>query len=91
MTLAGRMSWPSRPCRRAAPGPDAHRVRGLAPHADDLTVDPLSGGRARVRIHTRWFAHGFAGLVEALVAPTLLGRVYREQLRLLDRDACASC
>jgi uncharacterized protein YndB with AHSA1/START domain len=49
-----------------------------------FTVDPLGSGRSRVRINTRWHANGFAGLVERLVAPPLLNRVYREELRLLD-------
>jgi uncharacterized protein YndB with AHSA1/START domain len=50
-----------------------------------FTVDPASGGRSRVRIHTRWYTDGFAGFVESLVAPTLLARVYREELRLLNQ------
>jgi hypothetical protein len=49
-----------------------------------FTVDPEPYGRARVRIHTRWHAQGIAGLVERFVAPILLKRVYREELRLLD-------
>ncbi len=52
-----------------------------------FTVDPEPYGRTRVRIHTRWYADGFAGLVERIVAPRLLARVYREELRLLDRYA----
>ena len=52
-----------------------------------FTVDPLPSGRALVRIHTRWYTDGFAGLVERLVAPRLLARVYRDELRLLDRYA----
>lgn len=52
-----------------------------------FTVDPVPYGRTRVRIHTRWYTDGFAGVVERLVAPPLLARVYREELRLLDRYA----
>ncbi len=52
-----------------------------------FTVDPEPNGRTRVRIHTRWYADGFAGRVERLVAPRLLRRVYREELELLDRYA----
>ena len=52
-----------------------------------FTVDPEPYGRTHVRIHTRWYTDGFAGLVERLVAPRLLARVYREELRLLDRYA----
>lgn len=50
-----------------------------------FTVDPAPGGRSRVRIHTRWYSYGLAGFVESLVAPTMLARVYREELRLLDQ------
>ena len=52
-----------------------------------FTVDPEPDGGSLVRIHTRWYTHGFRGLVERLVAPRLLRRVYREQLELLDRYA----
>lgn len=52
-----------------------------------FTVDPEPYGRTRVRIHTRWYTDGFAGLVERLLAPRLLRRVYREELELLDRYA----
>ena len=52
-----------------------------------FTVDPEPFGGSRVRIHTRWYTDGFAGLVERLVAPLLLARVYREELSLLDRYA----
>ena len=52
-----------------------------------FTVDPLTGGRSRVRIHTRWYTDGVAGIVERLVAPRMLSRVYRQELELLDRYA----
>ena len=52
-----------------------------------FTVDPGPGGSSRVRIETRWFAYGIRGLVERLVAPRLLRRVYRDELALLDRYA----
>ncbi len=52
-----------------------------------FTVDAEPGGGSRVRIHTRWFARGLSGRVERLIAPLLLARVYREELRLLDRYA----
>ena len=50
-------------------------------------VDPQPDGGSRVRIETRWFTDGVQGLVERLVAPHMLRRVYREELRLLDRYA----
>jgi uncharacterized protein YndB with AHSA1/START domain len=52
-----------------------------------FTVDPEPRGRTRVRIQTRWHTDGLAGLVERLVAPVLLKRVYREELAMLDRYA----
>ena len=87
MTLAGRTT--------------AYRVRVGEPHPGRMliesdparrmlttfTVEPALGGGTHVRIHTRWYTDGLAGLVERLVAPSLLRRVYREELRLLDRYA----
>jgi Polyketide cyclase / dehydrase and lipid transport len=52
-----------------------------------FTVDPEPGGRTRVRIESRWHTDGLGGIVERLVAPILLGRVYREELGILDRYA----
>jgi uncharacterized protein YndB with AHSA1/START domain len=52
-----------------------------------FTVDPEPGGGSRVSIETRWFTDGLQGLVERVVAPRMLRRVYREELELLDRYA----
>jgi hypothetical protein len=52
-----------------------------------FTVDPETGGRSRVRIHTRWYTDGLSGVVERLVAPRMLSRVYRQELELLNRYA----
>ena len=52
-----------------------------------FTVDAEPGGGSRVRIETRWFTDGIKGLVERLVAPRMLRRVYRDELSLLDRYA----
>ena len=52
-----------------------------------FTVEPEPGGGCRVRIETRWYAYGIPGLVERLVAPGMLTRVYRDELKLLDRYA----
>ncbi len=52
-----------------------------------FTVDPQPDGGSRVRIETRWFTDGIQGLVERLVAPFMLRRVYRAELNLLDRYA----
>ena len=52
-----------------------------------FAVDPEMDGRSRVRIETRWFTDGLRGLVERLVAPRMLRRVYQAELNLLDRYA----
>ena len=52
-----------------------------------FTVDPEPGGGCRVRIETRWYAYGIRGMLERLVAPGMLMRVYRDELALLDRYA----
>jgi hypothetical protein len=52
-----------------------------------FTVEPQPDGSSRVRIESRWFTDGFQGLVERLMAPRLLRRAFREELRLLDRYA----
>ena len=52
-----------------------------------FTVEPELDGSSRVRIETRWYTDGLQGLVERIVAPGMLSRVYREELELLDRYA----
>jgi hypothetical protein len=52
-----------------------------------FTVDPERDGRSRVRIQTRWYTDGLTGVVERLIAPRMLARVYRQELELLDRYA----
>jgi hypothetical protein len=52
-----------------------------------FTVDPELDGGSRVRIETRWFTDGLQGLVERIVAPRMLRRVYQAELNLLDRYA----
>jgi hypothetical protein len=52
-----------------------------------FTVDHELDGTSRVTIHTRWYSHGLAGLVERLFAPRMLRRVYAAELTLLDRYA----
>lgn len=52
-----------------------------------FTVEPEPDGGCRVRIKTRWYSDGFQGLVERIVAPRKLRRVYRDELALLDRYA----
>ena len=87
LTLAGRTS--------------SYRVRVGEPHPGRMlieldparrmlttfTVEPAIGGGTNVRIHTRWYTDGVRGLVERMVVPFLLVRVYHEELRLLDRYA----
>jgi uncharacterized protein YndB with AHSA1/START domain len=55
-----------------------------------FTVEPEMDGSSRVRIETRWYTEGVRGLVERFVAPRMLRRVYREELRLLDRYAAGT-
>ena len=52
-----------------------------------FAVDPEPDGRTFVRIETRWYAEGLGGLVERLLAPRMLRKVYAEELELLDRYA----
>ena len=54
--------------------------------ATTFTVTP-DGAASRVRIETTWRAAGLRGLVERLVAPRLLGPLYRDELARLDRYA----
>ncbi|HSJ12784.1 MAG TPA: SRPBCC family protein [Longimicrobiales bacterium] len=50
-------------------------------------VDPIGERRARVGIATSWTARGIAGLVERLLVPRLLTRVYAAELAQLDEVA----
>jgi hypothetical protein len=52
-----------------------------------FTVDPGPNATSRVRIDTTWQASGLRGLVERIVAPRMLRRLYDEELALLDRYA----
>ena len=52
-----------------------------------FTVESELDGSSRVLIETRWYTDGLQGLVERIVAPRMLRRVYREELELLDRYA----
>jgi hypothetical protein len=52
-----------------------------------FTVDPERDGRSRVRIQTRWYTDGLAGMFQRLVAPRMLAKVYRQELELLNRYA----
>jgi hypothetical protein len=55
--------------------------------ATTFTVDPADGGRASVTIVTEWAARGCSGLVQRLLAPPLLRRIYAEEFRNLARVA----
>ena len=52
-----------------------------------FTVDPERDGRSRVRIQTRWYTDGLAGILQRLIAPRMLANVYRQELELLNRYA----
>jgi len=48
-------------------------------------VDP-EGDQSLVRIETSWeSSRGLAGLIERFVAPCLFGKLYREELDLIER------
>ena len=51
-----------------------------------FTVTP-TGDTSRVRIKTSYERAGLRGLVESVVAPTMLRRLYAEELTCLDRYA----
>ena len=50
-----------------------------------FTVDSVASGESLVRIETTWHTDGVKGLVERVVAPRMLRRVYATELDLLDR------
>ena len=50
-----------------------------------FTVDALPRGCSRVTITTAWETPGLRGVVEWLVAPRMLRRLYGDELTLLDR------
>ena len=52
-----------------------------------FTVDAGPNATSRVRIDTTWRASGLRGLVERILAPRMLRRLYDEELALLDRYA----
>ena len=87
LTLAGRTTENRVRVGEPQPGRMLIESDGSRRMLTTFTVDPVPYGRTRVRIHTRWYTDGFAGLVERLLAPRLLCRVYREELELLDRYA----
>ena len=58
-----------------------------SPLVTTWTVEPDSEG-SRVSIETVWPpARGIGGVLERLLAPRAMAKVYREELRLLDRYA----
>ena len=60
-----------------------------SPLVTTWTVEPAADG-TRVTIETVWpSAGGLGGLLERLLAPRAMAKVYREELRLLDRYARA--
>lgn len=54
-----------------------------------FTVEPAQGGSV-VTFHTTWTPRGFQGIVERLLAPAFLRRVYRDELDLLEQRAEAA-
>ena len=69
------------------PGRVIREVDILAPLVTTWTVTP-EGDHCRVRLETVWSsAAGLAGLLERLVAPRLMRRMYADELDRLDRYA----
>jgi uncharacterized protein YndB with AHSA1/START domain len=69
------------------PGRVIREVDILTPLVTTWTITP-EGDRCRVRLETVWSsAGGFAGLLERLVAPRLMRRMYADELARLDRYA----
>jgi len=53
-----------------------------------FTLQPANGGnRTIVTIETSWPSHGVRGVIERLVAPAVLRRVYVEELKKLNEVA----
>jgi hypothetical protein len=52
-----------------------------------FTVDPAEGDHSAVTIETRWTPMGAGALVERLLAPAFLRRVYAEELANLEKVA----
>ena len=87
MTAAGR----SRAFRMRVAEPDPGRVLTESDEGSSTVttwvVSPEGSG-CRVRIETRWQgAGGVGGLLERLLAPRVLGRLYADELERLDRYA----
>lgn len=82
VSVAGREAAYRVHVREPEPGrvlTETDEVRGLV---TTFTV-AADGGGSLVTIHTRWQARGIRGLVERMVAPTLLRRLYERELELL--------
>lgn len=84
LTLGGRTST----ARVVVDEPEPGRVltetepeRGLV---TTFTVEPKPRGMSRVQIHTAWETPGIRGVVERLLVPAMLRRLYTEELHLLD-------
>jgi hypothetical protein len=84
LTLGGRTSTARVRVDEPEPGrilTETESTRGLV---TSFTVDPAPRGMSRVRIDTTWEAAGLRGLVERMLVPPMLRRLYAEELRLLD-------
>jgi hypothetical protein len=84
VTLAGRTSRTRQEVHEPVPGRILEETDGRV--TTRFTVEP-AGEVSRVRIETAYEAPGVRGLMERLAVPRLLGPLYREELRLLDRYA----
>jgi hypothetical protein len=48
-----------------------------------FTVEPVESGRCSVKITTEWKRGGLGGLIQRLLVPGMLRKVFREELRLI--------
>lgn len=58
--------------------------RGLV---TEFLVEPVGAARARVTISTAWTARGLGSILEGLLAPALLRRIYVAELARIDEVA----
>lgn len=87
LTLAGRTSTTRARVTEPEPGrvlTETEEARGMT---TSFIVDPTADGASHVTIESSWESGGVRGLVERMLAPRMLRRLYAEELELLDRYA----
>jgi hypothetical protein len=88
MKLGGRVREATATVHEPEPGRVlVEQITEPRPMTTTFTVEPAAEGGCRVTIHTTWPAAGAVGLVEGLLVPPMLRRVFREQLARLGEVA----